>query len=153
MADAFTLPHLRECTCHQYIFKSKINMENHCTKTEAPKGKRSVQGHPLASDQGSTRKSLSIPPVRGSFHQIALVSHPARAECRCSLHREGAQTRGKAGKRERGQEGAGKVRSLPAGGRKFAAQPGCCRAQGAHLSGTQRRVVRSRDTDTKAPGG
>lgn len=38
--------------------------------------------------------------------------------------------------------------------RKLATQPGRgLVGLAAHLSGTQRRVVRSRDTDTKAPAG
>lgn len=59
--------------------------------------------------------------------------------------------------REERRTTARKRPSLPISSRKLATYAGMGggnpRTRSAHLSGTQRRVVRSRDTDTKAPGG
>lgn len=101
------------------------------------------------SGQVRTRKQVSVPLTQHSFHiyLTGFLHGVPRVPVTSEMGGRADRREGQRGKR------AGRGHSLPGLRRKLAAQLGANGTRGAHLSGTQRRVVRSRDTDTKAPGG
>lgn len=147
MADAFAVLHLRESTWHQQMFKCKRNMGNYRPKTEAPKGKRFVQGHTLASGDVLGRESKSVSPIRCSFHQI-IILHCAPRVPGLSIGRE----RRAEGRPER--EGESRIEQgshpLPIHSRKLAIQPGNWGREG--LPGSQRSPVRDPEASGAVSG-
>lgn len=131
--------------------RKKKNMKNRCLQTEAIKNNSFVQGHPLVNGQVKkvgfcSPSSVLFQPKSEWFLTLAQTA----SVLSISGEREPERRPGRGKGAGQGREG-----SLSSQTRQEALQQsrGDSGRRSAHLSGTQRRVVRSRDTDTKAPGG